>query len=175
MRYFLYPRLRKGMDARYRIIKGGHDEAEPHHGGRRSPTSPSTRRSWQPCGRRPSERIEAARAVLDAERSRPPGGGQRPHRRAAGGGRHRGRSRPAPPPRPRWTQAVRAVASRVGELALGRQPDPNVVSSAVAEVTGAGVGSMNAVIAQVLVPLLQHLPRAEGDLDDSGNYTTTTG
>ena len=32
---------------------------------------------------------------------------------------------------------------------------------------------MNAVIAQVLVPLLQHLPRAEGDLDDSGNFTTT--
>jgi F-type H+-transporting ATPase subunit b len=32
---------------------------------------------------------------------------------------------------------------------------------------------VNAVIAQVLVPLLQHLPRAEGDLDDSGNFTTT--
>ena len=32
---------------------------------------------------------------------------------------------------------------------------------------------MNGVVAQVLVPLLQHLPRAEGDLDDSGNFTTT--
>ena len=28
MRYLLYPRLRKGMDARYALIKGGHDEAE---------------------------------------------------------------------------------------------------------------------------------------------------
>ena len=53
MRYYLYPRLRKGMDARYALIRAGHEQAEQVTDAA-SPTSPATRRSWRRSGPRRS-------------------------------------------------------------------------------------------------------------------------
>ena len=69
MRYFLYPRLRKGMDARYALIKGGHDEAEQVTDVGPATTSPSTRRSWPRSRPRPSSASTRPGQTLEAERS----------------------------------------------------------------------------------------------------------
>ena len=138
MRYFLYPRLRKGMDARYQLIKGGHDEADRITEAAQSDVE---RYEAQLAAVRAEAqaRIEAARSVLDEERSdRLAEVNARIAERKAEAATEVENARAAA--QAEVEQAVREVATRFGELALGRRPDPNVVTSAVAEVTGAGVG-----------------------------------
>ena len=138
MRYFLYPRLRKGMDARVPADQGGHDEADRVTEEAKADVAKYEHAAPRRGASQAQKRIEAARANLDAERTerltevtaRSPNDEQR----------RRPRSKLHEPPRkPRSSTPVRAVATRAGELALGRPPDSRVVSEVVAEVMSAGV------------------------------------
>lgn len=136
MRYVLYPRLRRGMDARYGIIKGGHDEADRVMESAQSDVA-AYDAQLAAVRAEAQQRIEAARNVLDGERSeRLTEVNARVAERRAAAATEVEQARAAA--QGEVEQAVRAVATRAGELALGRSPDPQVVSSVVADVMGAG-------------------------------------
>lgn len=137
MRFFLYPRLRKGMDARYQLIRGGHDEAEQITAAARGDVA-QYESQLAAIKAEAQQRVDAARATLEAERSerlaevnariadkRAAAATEVEQARAAAQGD--------------VESAVRAVAARAGELATGRAPDADVVGRAVADVMGAGV------------------------------------
>ncbi|MET0324631.1 MAG: ATP synthase F0 subunit B [Ilumatobacteraceae bacterium] len=137
MRYWLYPRLRKGMDARYEVIKGGHEQAEQVTDAARADVA-QYEAQLATIKAEAQQRIEAARAVLDGERSE----------RLADVSTRIGEKRAAAATAVEQARtaaqadveaAVRSVASRAGELATGRTPTPDVVNAAVADVMSAGV------------------------------------
>ncbi len=137
MRFFLYPRLRKGMDARYRLIKGGHDEADRVTEEARADVA-KYEAQRATARAEAQKRIEAARAILDAERTeRLTEVNARIAQRRAAAATEVEAARAAA--QAEVEHAVRAVATRAGELALGRPPDPRVVSEVVTEVMSAGV------------------------------------
>jgi F-type H+-transporting ATPase subunit b len=136
MRYFLYPRLRVGMDARYAKIKGGHDHAERVTADARQDVDQYQGQLAQ-IRVEAQQRIDAARATLETERAerlaevntrigekRAAAAAEVEQARAAAQGDVEG--------------AVRAVASRAGELATGRTPDASVVDNAVNSVMSVG-------------------------------------
>ena len=137
MRFFLYPRLRKGMDARYALIRSGHEQAEQITDAARDDVA---RYEAQLAAIRAEaqQRIEAARSTLDGERAERLSRGQRPHRRAPGRGRHRGRAGPdgCPGRRRERRPSRRRPGWRAGD---GPGAGPEVVDVAVAEVMSAGV------------------------------------
>ena len=91
MRYFLYPRLRKGMDARYAQIKGGHDHAERVTADARQDVDQYQGQLAQ-IRVEAQQRIDAARATLEIRAGRTSGRGQHPDRREAGRRGRRGRA-----------------------------------------------------------------------------------
>ena len=112
MRYYLYPRLRKGMDARYALIRGGHEQAEQVTDAARADVA-QYEGQLAAIKAEAQQRIEAARATLDSERAERLTRGQRPHRRDGGprrrprssrpgGGRGRRRERRPVRRRPGW-------------------------------------------------------------------------
>ncbi len=137
LRYALYPKLRKGMDARYNSIRQGHEDAERVTDDAREAVA---RYEAQVATIRAEaqQRIEAARATLEAERS---------EQLAAANTRIAEQRAAAATQAEQVRQsaqgdvetAVRSVAARVGELVTGRAPDPQVVNEAVSAVTSAGV------------------------------------
>lgn len=137
MRYVLYPRLRKGMDARYRKIKSGHDEADRITEAARSDVA-KYETQLAAVRSEAQQRIDAARQTLDAERSERLAevNARIAERRAAAATQVEAARAAAEDD---VATAVRAVATRAGELALGRQPDGRVVSAVVSDVMGAGV------------------------------------
>ena len=137
MRYWLYPRLRKGMDARYEVIKGGHEQAEQVTDAARADVAQYDAQ-LATIKAEAQQRIEAARAVLDGERS------ERLAEVSTRIGEKRAAAATAVEQARTAAQAdveaaVRSVASRAGELATGRTPTPDVVNAAVADVMSAGV------------------------------------
>jgi len=137
MRYFLYPRLRKGMDARYALIRGGHEGAERTTDAARADVS-EYEAQLATIKAEVQRRIEAARATLDRERAeRLTEVNVRVAERRAAAATEVEQARLAA--QADVENAVRAVAARAGELATGRAPDPSVVQAAVADVMSAGV------------------------------------
>ena len=137
LRYVFYPKLRRGMDARYNAIRGGHEQAEQVTDDAREAVA---RYEAQLAGIRAEaqQRIEAARATLEAERSEQLGAANaRIAEKRAAAATQAEQARQAA--QADVEAAVRAVASRAGELATGRTPDPQVVNDAVAAVMSAGV------------------------------------
>jgi len=137
MRYWLYPRLRKGMDARYEVIKGGHEQAEQVTDAARADVAQYDAQVAA-IKAEAQQRIEVARAVLDGERS------ERLAEVSTRIGEKRAAAATAVEQARTAAQAddqaaVRSVASRAGELATGRTPAPDVVNAAVADVMSAGV------------------------------------
>ncbi len=137
LRYFLYPKLRKGMDARYFSIREGHEQAEQVTDDARAAVAQyegqlaSIRAEAQ-------QRIEAARATLDAERSEQiTAANTRIAEKRAAAATEAEQLRIAA--QSEVETAVRSVAARAGELATGRTPDSEVVSDAVAAVMSTGV------------------------------------
>ena len=137
MRYVLYPRLRKGMDARYEVIKGGHEQAEQVTDAARDDVA-RYEAQLATIKAEAQQRIEAARTVLDGERAE----------RLAEVSTRIGEKRAAAATEVEQARtaaqadvesAVRSVASRAGELATGRTPSPEVVNAAVSDVMSAGV------------------------------------
>ena len=138
MRYLLYPRLRKGMDARYALIKGGHDQAEDVTAAAQADVA-QYESQLAAIRAEAQQRVDAARATLEAERSeRLAEINARIAEKRAAAAAEVERARAAA--HADVESAVRSVASRAGELATGRRPEPEVVNRAVAEVMGAGVG-----------------------------------
>ena len=137
LRYLLFPKLRKGMDDRYNSIRGGHEAAERVTDEAREAVARYEAQLASIRGEA-QQRIEAARATLEAERS---------EQLAAVNTRIADKRAAAATQAEQVRQsaqadvdtAVRSVAARVGELVTGRAPDPRVVDEAVAAVTSAGV------------------------------------
>jgi F-type H+-transporting ATPase subunit b len=137
MRYWLYPRLRKGMDARYGLIRGGHEQAEQVTDAARADVA-QYETQLAAIKAEAQQRIEAARATLDRERTeRLTEANARIAERRAAAATEVEQARLAA--QADVETAVRSVAARAGELATGRAPDSGVVSAAVADVMSAGV------------------------------------
>ena len=68
MRFFLYPRLRRSMDARYEAIRAGHTEADAMRQAARSEVS-AYEAALAEVKAEATARVDAARAQLEQERS----------------------------------------------------------------------------------------------------------
>jgi F-type H+-transporting ATPase subunit b len=137
LRYVFFPKLRKSMDARYFAIRAGHEQAEKVTDDAREAVA---RYDAQVAGIRTEaqQRIEAARATLESERSEQLAAvNTRIAEKRAAAATHAEQARQAA--QADVEAAVRAVASRAGELATGQTPDPQVVNDAVTAVMSAGV------------------------------------
>ncbi|MET0145622.1 MAG: ATP synthase F0 subunit B [Ilumatobacteraceae bacterium] len=137
LRYALYPKLRKSMDARYFSIREGHEQAEKVTDDARAAVAQYEAQLVSIRGEA-QQRIEAARSTLDAERSEQlAAANTRIAEKRAAAATEAEQLRMAV--EADVESAVRAVAARAGELATGQAPDPQVVSDAVAAVMSAGV------------------------------------
>ena len=136
MRYFLYPRLRRGMDARYGLIRSGHEQAE-HITAAAQGDVADYESQLAAAKAEAAKRMDAARATLEAERAeRLAEVNARIADRRAAAASELENARAAV--RGDVEAAVSEVAARAGRLATGREPDPDVVSEAVRSVMGVG-------------------------------------
>ena len=129
MRYFLFPKLKRGMDARYADIRADIEGADKVKADAQSDVA-SYERALAEARAEAAGRLDVARQKVDAERStklaevngriaaaRADAEAQTAAARAAARGD--------------IAAAVSSVASRAAELATGRTPDPSVVQAAV--------------------------------------------
>lgn len=137
MRFVLYPRLKKGTDARYASIRDGHEAAESARSTARREVA-EYEAALVSVKAEATARVDAARLTVDEERSvaiaavnariaakREAAAAEADAARAAVRGQIEG--------------AVASVATRAVELAVGRTPDAAVVNRAVADSMSAGV------------------------------------
>ena len=139
MRFFLYPRLKKGMDARYAHIRGGHEQADTARASARAEVA-EYESALATVKAEANDRIEAARQILEAERTArltEVNTAIAAKREAAAAQAQAARDAV----RGDITAAVVDVASRTIELSIGTAPDAAAVSSAVDEAISAGVSS----------------------------------
>lgn len=136
MRYFLYPRLRKGMDARYGLIRSGHEQADQITASAQGDVA-NYESQLASAKADAATRVDAARATLEGERAERLGtlnAGIAERRAAAATEVENARAAM----QSEVESAVRDVAAEAGRLATGRAPDPEVVAVAVADVLSAG-------------------------------------
>jgi F-type H+-transporting ATPase subunit b len=119
MRVFLYPRLRKGMDARYNSIRDGHEAADAARASARSEVA-QYEAAVSAAKADAAKVVDAARATLESERQ-----AQINAARASARGQ--------------IEAAVADVVTSAVEAATGKRPDGAVVSRAVADAMSAGV------------------------------------
>lgn len=131
MRYVLYPRLRRGMDARAHVIASGHDEAV------RATTSAKQDvaqydEQLATIRAEAQQRIDAARSTLEGERAdRLATVNARIGEKRAAAAAEVESARSAA--QADVESAVKTVAARFAELVTGRAPDNAVVERAVAD------------------------------------------
>lgn len=139
MRFFLYPRLKKGMDARYAHIRDGHEQADTARAAARAEVA-EYETALATVKAEANERLEAARQTLESEREA----------RLAEVNDSIAAKRDAAAARSAAAReavhadvaaAVTDVTSRTVELAIGRAPDAGAVRAAVDETMSAGVSS----------------------------------
>lgn len=139
MQFVLYPRLQKGTDARNALISKGHDEAEAARAAARAEVA-QFETAIANVKAEANERIEAARATLEAERAT---------KLAEVNALINDKRNAAAAQAAETAQAAAAdvakaagqVASRTVELATGAAPDAAKVTSAVATAMDAKVSS----------------------------------
>ena len=139
MRFFLYPRLKKGMDARYSLIRGGHEQADTARASARAEVA-EYESALATVKAEANDRVEAARQTLEAERSA---------RLAEVNAEIAAKRDAAAAEAQAARDAVRGdiaaavvdVTARTIELSIGRAPDPAAVRSAVDDTMSAGVPS----------------------------------
>lgn len=137
MRFFLYPRLRKGMDARYNSIREGHESADAARSAARSEVA-QYEAALASAKAEAAKTIEAARSTLESERQaqisaanarlaaqRDAALAQADATRAAA--------------RSQVESAVAEVVSSAVEIATGKKPDSAAVTRAVTDALSAGV------------------------------------
>jgi F-type H+-transporting ATPase subunit b len=137
MRLFLVPRVKKGMEARHQKIRSDLEDADDTRAQAQQEVA-EYQAELATVRAEASERIDAARRQLETERAdRLAEVNARIATRRAEAATTSEQTRAAA--RATIEDAVASVASRAVELSVGKRPDPDVVSRAVAEVSGAGV------------------------------------
>jgi len=139
MRFFLFPRLKQGMDARYGHIREGHEQADAVRAAAKSEVA-EYESALAGVKAEANERVEVARRTLEAERqakltevnariaSKREAAAQ-----AAASVRESARAEVA--------SAAADVATRTVELSVGRAPDAGAVRAAVDAAMSTGVAS----------------------------------
>jgi len=139
MRFFLFPRLKSGMDARYAHIREGHEQADTARAAARAEVA-EYESALATVKAEANERVEAARQTLESERT-----ARLAEVNAAVAAKREGAAETMRANRVAVqadvAAAVSEVASRTVELSTGRAPDAAVIRSAVDEAMGAGVTS----------------------------------
>ena len=131
MRYFLFPRLRKGMDSRYESIRSDHDGAEAAKADARAEVAKYDA-ALAGVRAEAAQRIDAARQTLDQERQRAIAEvNARIAAKKAEAESAANAERAAA--QAQVSAAVTSVTSTVASLALGKTADAGVVSQAVSE------------------------------------------
>ena len=131
MRYFLFPRLRKGMDSRYESIRSNHDGADAAKADARAEVAKYDA-ALVGVRAEASQRIDAARQTLDQERQRAIAEvNARIAAKKAEAESAANAERAAA--QAQVSAAVTSVTSTVASLALGKTADAGVVSQAVSE------------------------------------------
>ena len=137
MRFFLFPRLKKGMDSRYNSIREGHENADATRTSARSEVAQYDA-AVVAAKAEAAKVVDAARATLETERQAAITAAnariatQREAAMAAAeAARAAGRSQ--------VESAVVDVVSSAVEIATGKRPDGSAVSRAVADAMSAGV------------------------------------
>jgi F-type H+-transporting ATPase subunit b len=136
MRFFLYPRLKKGMDARYAHIRGQLEEAESVRASAEAEVA-RYQAALAEVRAQASSRIDVARQQLEGERQ------QRLGEVNAGIGEEKARVAESVDAARQSAmgqveQAVGAVATSLAERALGGLVDPAAANEAAAEAVRAG-------------------------------------
>ncbi len=139
MRFWLFPAVKKGMDARYAHIRGSHEQADTARAAARAEVA-EYESALATVKAEAHERVEAARETLEAERA---------ERLAEVNARIAGKREEAAAEAAAAREAVHHdiaaavadVASRTVELSVGKVPDPDAVRRAVDETMSTGVGS----------------------------------
>lgn len=132
MRQYLFPRLKKGMDARYAGIRGDHEAADHAKSSARSDVA-QYEAALAAARAEAATKIDAARATLETERQAAiaQANGRIAARRAEAD-QQAAAARAAVSGQ--IADAVASVVSSATVAATGRTPDAGVVSSAVAKV-----------------------------------------
>ena len=131
MRYFLFPRLRKGMDSRYESIRSNHDGADAAKADARAEVAKYDS-ALVGVRAEASQRIDAARQTLDQERQRAIAevnariAAKKAEAEAAANAERAAAQAQV-------SAAVTSVTSTLASLALGKTADAGVVSQAVSE------------------------------------------
>jgi F-type H+-transporting ATPase subunit b len=138
MRFFLFPRLKKGMDARYGAIRAEHEEADALRAGAQAEVA-EYQHALSQVKAEAANRVEAARAQLDTERTARLAevNARIAERRAAAANEAEAAKVAA---REHVESAVASVASTITELAIGKAPSAEAVQRAVSDVVSVGVG-----------------------------------
>lgn len=139
MRFFLFPRLKKGMDARYAHIRDGHEQADTARAAARAEVS-EYESALATVKAEANERVDAARHTLETERT-----ARLTEVNAAIAATREAAAAEAEAAR----QAVQAdvataaadVTYRTIELATGRAPDPTAIRGAIEQSMSTGVSS----------------------------------
>lgn len=137
MRVFLFPRLRKGMDARYNSIREGHEAADAARASARTEVA-QYEAAVSAAKADAAKVIDAARATLESERQAQISAVNArisAKRDAALADADAARASA----RGQIESAVADVVSTAVEAATGKRPDGAVVSRAVADAMSAGV------------------------------------
>lgn len=139
MRFFLFPRLKKGMDARYAHIRGGHEQADHARAAARAEVS-EYESALATVKAEANERVDAARHTLETERT-----ARLAEVNAAIAAKREAAAAEAEAAREAVRGDVAAAAAdvtaRTIELATGKVPDADTIRNAVEQSMTAGVAS----------------------------------
>ncbi len=132
MRFYLFPRLKQGMDARYAGIRADHEQADAARAAARAEVA-DYEAQLAAVKAEAAAKVDAARQALEAERQEQVKAlnAQLAERRAAAQAETEAAKAAV---RDQIHAAVADVAGRAGELATGRRPDATVVARVVNEV-----------------------------------------
>jgi F-type H+-transporting ATPase subunit b len=137
MRLFLVPRVKQGMEARYRLIRTDLEEADDTRAAAQGELA-EYQAEVAKVRTEATARIDAARHELEAERAERLAeiNARIAEQRAAAMAEAEAAKEAA---RQTIDEAVESVVSRLVDLSIGKQPEPAVVQRALTEVTAAGV------------------------------------
>ena len=132
MRVVLYPRLKKGMTARYQGIRSAHETADAERANARAEVA-EYESQLAGIKAEAAKKVEAARATVEAERSDAIAklNAKLGEQRAAAAAQVEAARQAA---KAQIRDAVSDVAGRAGELATGKRPSADVVNRVVEEV-----------------------------------------
>ena len=137
MRFFLFPRLKKGMDARYNSIREGHENADAARSSARSEVAQYDA-AVAAAKAEAAKVVDSARTTLESERqAQIASANARINAKREAAQRDAEAAKAAV--RGQIESAVGDVVASAVEAATGKRPDAATVSRAVADVMSAGV------------------------------------